>query len=219
MLKVAIIGAGGKMGLLAEEAVNLMDNATIVAKISRHDNLSEVLKSTKPDVAIELTNHLSVYDNACTILKNHVRPVIGSSGLSQLQIEEIQSYCHDAHQGGVFIPNFSIGVACTNKMVKELKQYFDDFAIVEFHHVQKTDKPSGTARYTANLIDLPEEQIASVRANGFLAKQQVYINSESERLIIDHESFSRKSFIKGIQISINKVMQLDSFIVGLEQIL
>lgn len=219
MYKIVIIGANGKMGKLAEETINQMVNFSIVAKITRGNNLSEVLKSFKPDIAIDLTSYTCVRENALTIIKNGVRPVIGTSGLLENEIEELQVCCQEQQLGGLFIPNFSVGMACINKLLRELKPYFSDFSIVEFHHAQKQDKPSGTARYTANMLGIDEKHIASIRTNGFLAKQQVYINSENERIIIDQESFSRNSFMQGIQLSITKVLQLNQFIVGLENIL
>lgn len=218
-IRVAIIGAGGKMGEIAEKALSLSLTHTLVARIEREDNLEEVLQKTAPDIAIELTSHVSVLANAQTIIKNNIHPIIGSSGLLAAQIEELKTLCHTKALGGLIMPNFSLGMAFINKISRELEAYYDDFSIIEFHHRQKKDKPSGTARYTADILSVPEVEIASVRSNGFLAKQQLYINSLDERIIIDHESFNRDSFIPGIQISLKKVMGLKELVVGLENII
>lgn len=218
MLKVAIIGANGKMGKVAQEAIALMKNYSVVAKITREDNLESILTSLKPDIAIDLTSHESVQKNSWTIVKSGVKPIIGSSGLSTKEIDDLSKYCHEKKLGGLIIPNFSLAFAFINKVSKDFAKYYDDFSIVEFHHAQKKDKPSGTARYTAEIVGINESQIASVRSNGFLAKQQIYINSDSERIVIDHESFNRNSFLKGIQLSATKVTSLNNLVVGLENI-
>ncbi len=219
MHKVVVIGANGKMGKIVQEAISLMNDFSLVAEVNRGDDLENILKLHKPAIAIDVSSHSVVKQNAWTILKNGARPVVGASGLSLIELEELVSYCKDKKLGGLVIPNFSIAFAFINKVTKEFSEFYEDISIVEFHHAQKKDKPSGTARYTAKIANIDENQIASVRSNGFLAKQQIYINSESERIVIDHESFSRKSFIKGIQLSLNKVLKLDTMLVGLENAL
>ncbi len=219
MIQVALIGAHGKMGKIAEDALNLMNNFTIVALIKRGENLAEILSSTKPDIAIDLTSHESVSQNTWDIVKSGVRPIIGTSGLSQEETKKLITFCNEKKLGGIIAPNFSIAFAFINKMSKGLAQYYDDISIVEFHHAQKKDKPSGTARYTAEIVGIEESSIASVRSNSFLAKQQIYVSSESERIVIDHESFNRNSFLKGIQLCLKEVVKLDHLVVGLENIL
>jgi 4-hydroxy-tetrahydrodipicolinate reductase len=219
MIKIAIIGANGKMGQLASQVIDTMPNCQIVSKIIRQDNLDEVLKTTKPDVAIELTSHESVFSNANTIIANKVSPIIGSSGLKSPDIEKLSLLCQQNNIGGIIAPNFSLGIALISKISKDLKQYYDEFSIIEFHHAAKKDKPSGTARYTSQLLDTNEQNICSIRSNGFVAKQQLYVSSPGERIIIDHENFDRNSFSKGISLCVNKVLELDKLVVGMENIL
>jgi 4-hydroxy-tetrahydrodipicolinate reductase len=218
-IKAAIIGSNGKMGQLANQVTQSMPNCSIVAQITRHDDLDAVLKLTKPDIAIELTSHESVFHNTQTIITNRVFPIIGSSGLKHEDIETLSLLCSDHKIGGIIAPNFSLGMALISKMAKELKQYYDEFSIIEFHHAAKKDKPSGTARYTSQLLGTNEQDICSVRSNGFVSKQQLYVSSPGERILIDHENFDRNSFAKGISLCINKVLSLDSLVVGLENIL
>nr|MBI1231931.1 hypothetical protein [Cytophagales bacterium] len=217
--KIVIIGASGRMGQTAEEALGASENFNIVGRVGRQDDLEEILKETKPDVAIELTDHTSVLSNSQTIIKHGVRPVIGASGLKQDDIEQLAKDCKVQDIGGAVIPNFSIASAIANSMVGRLSQYFDDISIVEFHHAAKKDKPSGTARYVAEISGIPEKEIASIRSDGYLAKQQVYISGVGERLVIDHESFNRDSFKKGILIVCEKVMEFDELKLGLESII
>ena len=219
MIKVVLIGAKGKMGQIAKQALQLMDQFSLVAEVNRGDNLDEILKKEKPHVALDVTSHLSVLENTWTILNNNVRPLIGTSGLSQEDINKIKFSCDEKKLGCLIIPNFSIAFAFINKISLQLAQYYDDKSIIEYHHSNKKDKPSGTARHTAKLIGMEESQIASVRAEGFIAKQQIYFQNKSERIVIDHESFSRESFLKGIQLSLQHVVQLNHLVVGLENIL
>ncbi len=219
IIKIAIIGSNGKMGQLANQVVESMPNCSIVARISRHDDLNAVLKSAKPDVAIELTSHESVFANAHIIISHKVYPIIGSSGLKPADIETLSLLCANNKIGGIIAPNFSLGMALISKMAKNLKQYYDEFSIVEFHHAAKKDKPSGTARYTSQLLGLDEKDICSIRSDGFVAKQQLYVSSPGERILIDHENFDRSSFSKGISLCVNKVLSLDNLVVGLENIL
>jgi 4-hydroxy-tetrahydrodipicolinate reductase len=219
ILKVAIIGANGKMGSLVSNLISKLEQYKIVATIGRMDSLGSILQDTKPDIAIELTSNLSVFDNTKTIIQNNVRPIIGSSGLTQNEIKHLSVECDNKSLGGLIIPNFSLGIACVNKMSNTLKEHFSDFSIVEYHHRAKKDKPSGTAKHLANILTLDESEIASVRSDDFLAKLQLYVASQYERIIIDHESFDRKSFEPGIILSLKKIMELNKLVIGLENIL
>ncbi|MBI1274062.1 MAG: hypothetical protein GC131_08270 [Alphaproteobacteria bacterium] len=219
MTKIAIIGARGKMGQLATEAVGGMAGCSVVASVGRGDDLQKVLAATKPDIAIEVSSHLSVKENSLAIIKAGVRPIIGASGLVQSDIEELAALCSEKKLGGVVAPNFSVGMACFNKLARDLGRYFKDISIVEYHHAGKKDKPSGTARYTAGIAGLDPAAIASVRGDGFLAKQQLYASTPDERIVIDHESFSRRSFIAGIVLCAEKAMKLDRLVVGMEHLL
>ncbi len=218
-MKVAIIGAKGKMGVLADEALSAMPSVEEIIRVYSSDDLNRVLQNTRPDIAIELTSHLSVERNVKAIVNNGVKPLVGASGLTKAQIDDLCRHCAEHKLGGLIIPNFSLGVAYMTKLTAMMSRHFKDISIVEFHHAQKKDKPSGTASHTANLVGIAPETIASIRSPGFLAKQQVYINTEHERLIIDHESFSRQSFVQGIQLSIEVLSELSHMIVGLENIL
>jgi 4-hydroxy-tetrahydrodipicolinate reductase len=216
--KVVIIGGNGKMGKIVQESLTNFQNFNIIGLVNRGDNLEKILQEAQPNIVIDVSSHESVKKNAICILKNNIKAIIGASGLSVEDIQELELISERNNIGCLVIPNFSIAFAFINKVTKDFAKYYQDISIVEFHHAQKKDKPSGTARYTAAIAGIDEKQIASVRSSGFLAKQQLYINSDSERIIIDHESFSRSSFIKGIQISAEKIVTLNKLLVGLENI-
>lgn len=218
-IKVAIIGAKGKMGRVAVSIVNELSGYTLVASIQREDDLEQILKATKPDLAIELTSNTSVLRNTQIIIKNNVRPIVGSSGLSLEEMQDLAKECKSRALGGLIVPNFSLGVACLNKIAITLKEHFSDFSLVEYHHRAKKDKPSGTAWHMAQLLNVTKEEISSVRSDGFVAKLQLYVNTPYERIILDHESFDRKSFTSGIILSLKKVLMLQRLVVGLENII
>ena len=218
-LKIAIIGANGKMGKLAQYALEPFSNEYTIIPITSKDNCQQILAATSPDIALELTTANSVEANTAMLIEYNIRPIIGASGLTTNQIADFTNLCKHKNLGGIVVPNFSLGMAVIHKTARELKKYYTQFSVVEFHHAQKIDKPSGTAKYTADLLGINIQDIASIRSDGFIAKQQLYATSPYERLIFDHESFDRKSFIAGILLCINKVQHLNTLIYGLEHIL
>lgn len=217
--KIAIVGAFGKMGGLAHEVIMSMQQFEIVAMVGRNDNLDHILQETKPDIAFEFTSHLSVYRNAILIMKNGVKPIIGSSGLTSIEIQELSQLSQAKKIGGLIIPNFSIGIALITHFAKTAARFFDQISLAEYHHAGKKDAPSGTSRYLADILELDSSKIASTRSDGFLAKHQIYFNSSNERMIIDHESFGRNCFAKGIELSLQKIMRLNQMVIGLENII
>ncbi|HEX5797680.1 MAG TPA: dihydrodipicolinate reductase C-terminal domain-containing protein [Candidatus Saccharimonadales bacterium] len=220
MIKVVVVGAKGRMGQIAVEVMNAAEGFEVVGEVDKDEDLDAILKQTTPDIAIEFSGSEAVKENSWTIVNNSVRPVIGSSGLSQAEIEELEKFCKEKGLGGILVPNFSLGMALSNKFAKELSRYFKDISIIEFHHTKKQDKPSGTARNTAQAVGIDESLIASVRSGAFVAKQQMFFARDGERVVIDHETFNRKdSFGGGILLSCQKVMGLSELVVGLEKIL
>lgn len=137
MVDVVLIGSQGKMGKCVQEALAERKDFQIVAHVSRGDNLDAVLKSTKPQVAIDVSSHESVKENSWCIIKNGVRPVIGASGLSLKDMDELGIYCLENQIGGAILPNFSLAMAILNRTCKEFAKYYEDVSIVEYHHAQK----------------------------------------------------------------------------------
>src|SRR3990167_11517192 len=121
---VIINGAFGKMGSLACEAIRQHPNFTLVATLGRNDNLSQIIRDTQAKIVIELTNSQVVYANSLQIIQENVHPVIGASGLTAAQIEDLQSRCKQQSLGGMIVPNFSIGIAlmqqCAALIAKKL---------------------------------------------------------------------------------------------------
>jgi 4-hydroxy-tetrahydrodipicolinate reductase len=218
-IKVAIIGSNGKMGQLVDSILKQQTNVKIVARVNLNDDLNKILQQTNPDVAIEFTSNVSVYANALAIINNNVKPIIGSSGLKIEQIQQLNDMCRAKALGGLIIPNFSIGLALLSSFSRTLKKYYNTFDLIEFHHQHKKDKPSGTAKYLASIVESPENAVCSIRSSGFKAKQQIFVTGSGERIILDHEVFDNNCYAQGIILALSKVIELKHLIIGLENIL
>ena len=263
-IKVAIAGARGRMGTAAVNAireaadmelVSILDykyegmylNGTVVnddaSGIPVYTSLEKLAVQTKPDVLLELTNPDAVYKNMHDAITNGIRPVVGTSGLSLNNIGKLAELAEKRQIGGIIAPNFSIGAVLMMKFSAMAARYLDDIEIIEMHHDQKVDAPSGTALKTAEMImdvrephiqghpnekeqfegargaDFDGMKIHSVRLPGFLAHQQVLLGGQGEMLTIRHDSFDRKSFMPGILLAIRNVMERENLVYGLENII
>ena len=256
VIKVAVAGPRGRMG---KEAVATIVNHTDFLLVSVLDNkkeeeylgdnipiftsLQELIYATEPDVLVDLTVPECVYDHAITALDNGVRMVIGTTGFTEMQLDELRKKVEEKNVGCIIAPNFSIGAVLMMKFAQMAAKYLPDVEIIEMHHDQKKDAPSGTALKTAQMINEvrePFEQghadekelmegargvnmsgmhIHSVRLPGLVAHQQVLLGGPGELLTIRHDSFDRSSFMSGIVLSIQEVMKQNKLIYGLEDII
>lgn len=219
-IKLIINGAKGKMGSLATEFLSTKTAFDIVAATGRNDNLSDVITTTQPDVVLDLTDANSVFANSKLIIEHKVRPVIGASGLTPEQTLALQQLAKHNHIGGIIVPNFSIGAVLMMRFSAEAANYYRHAEIIEMHHENKLDRPSGTASATKQRMqentaggDIP---IHSVRLPGIVAKQQVIFGGNAETLTIEHNTIHRDAFMPGVALACEKVMALDELKVGLE---
>lgn len=243
-IRVLVNGASGKMG---QQAVAVITEHSkeflLVATAGSNDVLKDVIKTTKPDVVLDLTRAEAVLANTQTIIENGARPVIGTSGLLPEQVTALTKRCAELKRGGIIAPNFSLGAVLMMKFAKEAAKYFSSAEIIEMHHPQKYDSPSGTAVHTAALIaaernlepTLPQTTketligargalfknipIHAIRMPGIIANQEVLFGGLSETLSIKHVTLDRQCFMPGIVYACKKVMELDNLIYGLENLL
>ncbi|STX50127.1 dihydrodipicolinate reductases [Legionella busanensis] len=239
---VIVNGARGKMGTLACETITNHPDFKLVGALSRHDNLSAAIFDTKAQIVIDLTRADCVYNNCLTIIDSGAHPVIGTSGLKQEQIQYLESLCENKKLGGIIAPNFSISAVLMMQFAALAARYLSEVEIIEAHHPQKFDSPSGTAMKTAEMIaairsaseieDRSHELISgarggkyqgisihSVRLPGIMARQQVIFGNQGETLTIMHDSIDRASFMPGIILCCQKVIQLQALYYGLEHLL
>ena len=262
-IKVVVSGALGKMGLETVKAV-LNDNelkliglvdikgegqslsslsAVKGCDLPVNNDLSRVIKLYKPDVLIDFTNPQSVYSNARIALQNDVNCVLGTTGLNDMEIEQLAILSNKKNKGVAIIPNFAIGAVLMMKFAREAAKYFTEVEIIELHHDQKVDAPSGTAIKTAEMIrenlqfkaprNLKEyEKIAgsrggdddgirihSIRLPGLVANQEVIFGGPGQTLIIRHDSIDRSSFMPGVVMAVKKILQIKGLVQGMEELM
>ena len=248
MVKVAVCGANGKMGKevvkMVKESPNLQLIATIDIKDADYTSIEEACKKSEIDVLVDFTNPDSVYKNAMDCLHNGVRPVIGTTGLSDEQIENLKKLTSEKGIGCFIAPNFSTGAVLMMEFAKKAAKYFDNAEIIELHHNQKKDAPSGTAVKTALMMsevnenfttgNCPEEEtikgargansynnihIHSVRLPGYIASQEVLFGSSGQILTIKHDSMNRECYMSGVLMATRYVAENTKFIYGLDNIM
>lgn len=253
-IKVIIAGFKGKMGSTALtmvendpelELVALIDPLTEEKDINGIPifNHKEDLVGFEADVWVDFTSPTVAFENTYFALKNDFAPVVGTTGFTPEQIEELILLSRDKKRGGLIAPNFAIGAILLMEFAAKAAQYFPDLEIIELHHDQKKDAPSGTAIKTAELIaknrtkkcqGLSDEKelipgargaefegfrIHSVRLPGLVAHQEVVFGGPGEGLTIRHDSFDRQSFMNGVNLGIKKVVNAQELVYGLENLL
>ncbi len=151
-LRVIVNGASGKMGTIATQTLHQQSDFNIVAELGKKHDLEKEIQRLAPDFVVDLTNADAIRQNMQTIIKTRVPAVIGTTGLSAEQIAEYKQQCDAQKQGVILAPNFSISVLLMMKYAEDAARYFSEVEIIEMHHPQKLDAPSGTARKTARMI-------------------------------------------------------------------
>lgn len=240
--RVIVNGALGKMGALACMTIQAQPELILVASLGHNDSLEKAIADTRAQVVVDLTRADCVYENSLAIINSGACPVIGTSGLLDAQIQELSRKCEERQLGGVIAPNFSIAAVLMMRFAAQAAQFLPEVEIIEMHHQQKLDAPSGTALKTAEMIALarqnPKKQLAlkelipgarggshhevnihSLRLPGVLAKQQVIFGNTGETLSIMHESIDRASFMPGIVLACQRVLELNRLYYGLEHLL
>lgn len=240
MIKVIVNGAKGKMGTVTCQAVKEQSDFELVGACGREHDLSTEIKHLTPDIVIDFTSSESAYKNALTIIKNGVHGIIGSTGFTDEQIQHLSTLCHDKKLGCIIAPNFSLSAVLMMKFSEMAAKYFDWCEIIELHHAEKKEAPSGTAVKTASLISAVRQNhsapcheivphargatyhsipVHSIRMPGLLAHQEVIFGEAGETFTIRHDSTDRKGYMPGVMKACRQVMKLDHLIYGLENIL
>ena len=248
MIKIAVCGANGKMGQEVVKAVNEADDMTLAAKIDIKDGEFATIKDAKNsveiDVLIDFTQPKSIYENALYCLNNNINIVIGTTGLTDEQIDELKKLSEAAKTGCLIAPNFSTGAVLMMKFAQIASKYFKNAEIIELHHNQKKDAPSGTAVKTALMMskensdftsgNCPEIEtiegarggnsynnihIHSVRMPGYIASQEVIFGSSGQILTIRHDSMNRECYMDGVLRAVRHTYKNKDFVYGLENIL
>jgi len=242
MIRVGVLGAKGRMGSEVCKAVTGAPDMELVAALDLGDALSQLVES-KVQVVVDFTVPDSVMKNLEFLTSNGIHAVVGTTGFDEVRIKEVEKLLTSSSASVLIAPNFGIGAVLMMRFAEMAAPYFDSSEIVELHHPRKVDAPSGTARRTAELIgkarkgmsampDATESALAgargatvagvpihSVRAEGFLAHQEVIFGGAGETLTIRHDSLDRKSFMPGVLLGIRNVAKRAGLTYGLENIL
>jgi len=217
-IKILINGYLGKMGQAAVKAATEASDLELVACTGRNDNLAQTIQDSGAEVVLDLTSAESAFKNTETIIKAGAHPVIGTSGLTPDQILNLQKQSAAKKLGGIIAPNFSIGAILMMHYAEHAARYFKEADIIEMHHPDKKDAPSGTARKTAQLMQR-EVPIHSIRLPGVVAEQSVIFGAPGETLTIRHSSIDRLCFMPGVLLACRKVKSLDSLLYGLDTLI
>ncbi len=254
MIKVLVSGAAGKMGKEVVQAVRHQKDMRVVAGVDPMGNvgnqelelfpdLAVALDKVRPDVVIDFTHPHVVMENIKICLSKQVRMVVGTTGLDDAELKRLEVKAANKNWAALIVPNFAIGAVLMMRFAQEAAQYFPDVEIIEYHHNEKKDAPSGTAMKTAELINqclidkgtkdedqfeiIPgatgassgEVRIHSLRLPGYVAHQEIIFSSFGQNLIIRHDSTHRQSFMPGVLLAVRKIHNLKGFVYGLEHIL
>lgn len=272
-IPVIVNGAGGKMGREVIKAISQASDMTLMGAIDTSpehqgkdagelaglnialevpitNQLEPILgyvagqRQLQPPVMVDFTHPDAVYDNVRSAIAYGIRPVVGTTGLSPQQLENLADFAQKASTGCLIIPNFSIGIVLLQQAAITASQYFDHVEIIELHHNQKADAPSGTAIQTAQLLAdmgktfnppqvtetekiagargcLADEgiRIHSVRLPGLIAHQEVIFGAAGQIYTLRHDTSDRSCYMPGVLLAIRKINQLKSLVYGLEKIL
>lgn len=249
MIKVAVCGALGRMGKEVCNTVLANNDMELVAKIDiagedTYKSIQDASNAVKIDVLIDFTQPKSIFENAKFCLNNGIKIVIGTTGLKDDEIEYLKSLSKGKNTGCLIAPNFSTGAVLMMMFAKQAAKYFDNAEIIELHHNQKKDAPSGTAIKTALMMseenedfttdNCPETEtikgarggisynnihIHSVRMPGFMASQEVLFGSNGQILKIRHDSTDRKCYMDGVMLAVRHTVNNNDFVYGLENIM
>ncbi|MBG6083786.1 4-hydroxy-tetrahydrodipicolinate reductase [Zhihengliuella flava] len=241
-ISVAVLGAGGRMGAEAVAAVEAAEDLELVAALGRGDALEQVLKAGATHV-VDLTVPDATEANVRFAVEHGLHAVVGTTGWTEARRAALTDALAEHPEVGVLIaPNFALGSVLASAFAAQAAQYFESVEIIELHHPNKVDAPSGTAVRTAELIaaeraaaacgaspdatetaldgargaDVEGVRVHSVRLRGLVAHQEVLLGSAGEQLTLRHDSYDRASFMPGVLLGLRKVAQRPGLTYGLD---
>ena len=223
---------------------NIMELLALDAeKLIIKDDLEGLIRETRPEVIIDFTTPTVVMENIRIGLSNGVNMIVGTTGITEVDLEIIEKMARENKANILIAPNFALGAVLMMRFAAEAARYFPAVEIIELHHDQKLDSPSGTAIKTAELInknrkedrgsekeeieklsgargaDAEGVKIHSVRLPGLVAHQEVMFGGEGQTLLIRHDSYNRKSFMPGVKLALDRIADISGLVYGLEHLL
>jgi len=247
-MKVGVLGARGKVGAEVCRAVEAADDLELVARVDTgadDDRLADLVAAGVQAV-VDFTHPDVVMDNLEFCVRHGIHAVVGTTGFDEDRLARLRAWLDDAPGTGVLVaPNFSIGAILMMRFAVEAAPFYESVEIVELHHPDKADAPSGTARRTAEVVatarrdaglgPMPDATatalagargaqvdgvpVHSVRARGLVAHQEVILGTTGETLTIRHDSYDRRSFMPGVLLGVREVGSRPGLTVGLDALL
>jgi 4-hydroxy-tetrahydrodipicolinate reductase len=243
MIKVGVLGARGRMGSEVVKAVTDASDCELVAALDQGDSL-DALVTSGAQVVVDFTTPDVVMGNLDFLVKNNIHAVVGTTGFSDDRIAQLNAWLAANPKAGILIaPNFAIGAVLMMEFAEKAAKYFESAEIIELHHPNKVDAPSGTAARTAaliadarkkaNLSAMPDATttsldgargalvgdvpVHSVRLRGLIAHQEVLFGGLGETLTIRHDSLDRAGFMPGVLLGVRQISSHPGLTVGLEK--
>jgi 4-hydroxy-tetrahydrodipicolinate reductase len=244
-IRVGVLGARGRMGTEVCRAVDAAEDLELVAMVDQDDWLSNV-SDAGAEVVVDFTTPEAVMDHIHWAIDQGINVVVGTTGFTEARYDRIRQWLsHHPELGVMVVPNFAIGAVLMMEFAARAARHFASVEIIELHHPNKVDAPSGTAHRTAEIIaaargeaglgpvpDATKEELAgargsevagirvhSVRSAGLVAHQEVLFGGAGETLTIRHDSFDRASFMPGVLLAVRAVKQRPGLTIGLGPLL
>jgi 4-hydroxy-tetrahydrodipicolinate reductase len=245
--RVGVLGARGKVGREVCDAVEAAEDLELVARVDtgEGDDTLEDLTGRGAQVVVDFTHPAVVMDNLEHCVRHGIHAVVGTTGFDDERLDRVRGWLAGGDTGVLVAPNFSIGAVLMMRFAAEAAPWYESVEIVELHHPEKADAPSGTARRTASLVaaarrgaglgpvpdatstgldgargaDVDGIRVHGLRLRGLVAHQEVLLGGEGETLTIRHDSMSRSSFVPGVLLGVRRVPTVPGLTVGLEAFL
>ncbi|MFY9191176.1 MAG: 4-hydroxy-tetrahydrodipicolinate reductase [Lawsonella sp.] len=244
-IKVGVLGALGRVGSTICEAVKNNPELELAAAIDIDDDM-QALVDNEVQVVIDFTHPDAVMGNLEWVIKHGIHAVVGTTGFTEERLAQVKTWCDDNPDVGVLIaPNFAISAVLCMSFAEQAAKFFESVEVIELHHPDKADAPSGTAnttaqriaaaRHAANVADSPDAttqsldgargavvdgvHVHAVRLRGLIAHQEVLLGGPGETLTIRQDSTDRNSFVPGVFLGVKEISKMPGLTYGLDGLL
>jgi 4-hydroxy-tetrahydrodipicolinate reductase len=244
MIKVGVLGAKGRMGAEVVKAINSVPDLALTSALDLGDSLGDFV-TNQTQVVVDFTHPDVVMENLKFLIEQNINVVVGTTGFTDDRIQQIEKWLNKKSVGVLIAPNFGLGAVLMMNFAEKAAAYFESVEIVELHHPQKADAPSGTATHTAERIakarkkaglgqmpDATTSEISgargarisdipvhSVRLRGLVAHQEVIFGDPGETFTLRHDSIDRVGFMPGVLLGVRKIVDQPGLTLGLESLL
>jgi 4-hydroxy-tetrahydrodipicolinate reductase len=246
-VRVGVLGARGKVGRAVCAAVEAAEDLALVASVDTGEQDASLpdLVTVGAEVVVDFTHPDVVMDSLRFCVEHGIHAVVGTTGFDDVRLDQVRAWLAGSTTGVLVAPNFSVGAVLMMRFAAEAAPFFESVEIIELHHPDKADAPSGTARRTASLVAAARRQAGSgpmpdatstsldgargadvegvrvhgVRVRGLVAHQEVLLGAEGETLTLRHDSLDRVSFTPGVLLGVRRIAGVPGLTVGLEPFL